>query len=220
MLARTLLETLIPLPRRREVDHVDLARPASFVWNALREGHVEWPFSLRALLRARSRAAGSKGWRVVPGRGIASLLSTAEQPGFHLMGEEPGTDFTVGAIAAMRMAAFEFLPVSDSNTFRELCAPGFVKMAWRVSVAQLGTQSSRLHFELRLDATDRLAWRRFRRSYVFVGPVVRLVRRHVLASLADQLGVPELSARHRAQGFEPSGGDGPREGEAPNRLLS
>jgi hypothetical protein len=207
MLARASLETLIPLPRRREIDHVDLAAPPSTVWSALNDGDVVWPSLVRAIAGVRMRAAGLQPRRVRPGPGIGSLRSTVEQPGFHFLGGESERSLTVGAVAAMRVVTFEFLPLSGPETFEQLRHPGFVKLAWRMSVVPLGTTSSRLHFELRLDATDELSWRRFRRAYSFLGPLARLVRRRVLASLADEFGAPELSALRRAQGVASNSAD-------------
>jgi hypothetical protein len=64
MQARTLPETSIPLPRRREVDHVDLDASASTVWSALHDGDVFWPFSLRAVIGARALDAPLDVWVV------------------------------------------------------------------------------------------------------------------------------------------------------------
>lgn len=192
----SLLNRLIPIPRRRELDHVDLAAPPLEVWAALRHGTMAWPFLVRALQRARARSLPAEPQRREPPLALGELRSTPEQPGLHLLAEEPGRELTLGAIAAMRLVTFELLPVDDLETFARCSEPGLVRLVWSIQLSPIGSLSSRLRIELRIDATDSLTWRRFRRTYRVMGPLLRLIRRHVLASLADQFGAPELLGPH------------------------
>jgi hypothetical protein len=188
----SLFDTLIPVPRRRELDHVDLAAPPLEVWDALRYGRIAWPLLVRALQRARARSAGERPQREPP-LALGELRSTPEHPGLHLLAEEPGRELTLGALAATRLVTFELLPVADLETFARSREPGLVRLVWSLQLSPIGSMSSRLRVELRIDATDSLTWRRFRRAYWVTGPLLRLMRRQVLASLADRFGAPELS---------------------------
>jgi hypothetical protein len=193
MQPHSLLDTLIPVPRRRELDHVDLAAPPLEVWDALRYGRVAWPLLVRALQRARARPPGERQQREPP-LALGELRSTPEHPGLHLLAEEPGRELTLGAIAAMRLVTFELLPIADLQTFEQSREPGLVRLVWSLQLSPIGSMSSRLRAELRIDAADSLSWRRFRRTYWVMGPWLRLIRRQVLASLADRFGAPELSS--------------------------
>jgi hypothetical protein len=92
------------------------------------------------------------------------------------------------------------LPVADLESFARSTEPGLVRLVWRIQLSPIGSMSSRLRVELRIGATDSLSWRRFRRTYRIIGPLLRLIRRHVLASLADQFGAPELLSPHAPAG--------------------
>jgi hypothetical protein len=192
MESRSLLNTLIPVPRRREVDHVDLAAPPLEVWDALHAGRMDWPFLVQALRRARARSLNGERARREPSLALGQLRSTPEQPGLHRLAEEPGRAITLGALAAMRLFTFELLPVPDLETFAGAKGPGVVRFVWSIQLSPIGSASSRLRVELRIDAADALTWRRFRRTYLLLGPLMRLVRRRVLASLAGRFGAPEL----------------------------
>lgn len=192
MESHSLLHTLIPLPRRRELDHVDLAAPPLEVWDALHDGRMVWPSLVRALQRARARSLPGERGRRQPRLALGELRSTPEHPGLQLLAEVPGREITLGAIAAMRVFTFELLPVADLETFARSNDAGFVRLVWSIQLSPIGSMSSRLRVELRIDAADALTWRRFRRTYLLLGPLLRLVRRRVLASLVGRFGAPEL----------------------------
>jgi hypothetical protein len=180
------------VPRRREVDHVDLAAPPLDVWDALQGGRMEWPLVVRALWCVHRRALPTRGFRCEPPLALGALRSTPEHPGLQLLSEQPGRELVLGALVAMRLFTFELLPVPDVAVFARSIEPGLVELVWRVELSPLRNTGCRLRVELRIDAADDLTWRRFRRTYVLIGPLMRLVRRRVLASLADRFGAPEL----------------------------
>jgi hypothetical protein len=203
---RSSIEVLIPVPRRRELDHVDLAAPPLEVWESLRDGRMAWPFLVRALQRARARSRPAEGRRREPPLALGELRSTRERPGLHLLAEEPGRELTLGAVVAMRLFTFELLPITDRETFASSREPGLVRLVWSIQLSPLGSTSCRLRVELRIDAADALTWHRFARTYLLLGPFSRLLRRRVLASLADQWGAPELTRRPPAAARQAGGG--------------
>ncbi|HTV19182.1 MAG TPA: hypothetical protein VMG12_10935 [Polyangiaceae bacterium] len=189
----SILDTLIPVPRRRELDHIDLAAPSLEVWDALHGGRIAWPRLVRALQHARTRSLSAAPLRRDPPLALGELRSTPGHPGVQLLTEEPGQGFTLAAVAAMRVVTFELLPVADREAFTRFAEPGLVRLVWRVDISPIGSASCRLRIELRVDAGDSLSWRRFRRLYIVLGPMLRLLRRRLLASLADRFGAAELN---------------------------
>ena len=67
--------------------------------------------------------------------------------------------------------------VANAEDTRRLRVPDFVKVAWAVRVSPRSGQFSHVELELRVDATDDAAWRKFRRYFRLIGPASRFIRR-------------------------------------------
>lgn len=180
---------MLPVPRRRERAHVDLAAPAAAVWQIIRHGNLVRTPLLRLLFRGGARWTGLAVPSSTSRFSIDELSSTPEHPGLRLFSDEPPLQFTVGALARSRRGGFELLHATSIEEFGAFNARGFVKVAWAAAVVPLGMGQSRLHLELRLDA-DGEAWRSLRWSYACVKPVLNWAHRQLLGSLADELGWP------------------------------
>jgi len=187
----TLLDRLIPAPRRLEVNHVDLAAPPERVWalvrhsDLARSGLVHGFFELRAI---PERLAGKHPRTSVS---IDDLRSTPEQPGFSVLLEDAPREFAVGAIGKVYEPVIPFVYVPDAAAFLDFCETDQVKVAWAIRVLPLGDADSRVEIEVRVDATDDGAWRKFERYFRLIGPGSRFIRRVLLGNLAKQLGTPE-----------------------------
>ena len=95
----TMLEDLVPTPRKLEVNAVDLAAPPTVIWNHIRHADLADSPLVRALFALRTLPSRLGGRTAeLPGIHIDDLRSTAERPGFQLLGEEPPRELTVGAI--------------------------------------------------------------------------------------------------------------------------
>lgn len=134
MATHCLLDNSIPVPRRRELDHVELAAPPLEVWQALRDGKIAWPFLVHALQRVCARPLPAGGPRGEPSLGLGGLRSTLEHPGLQLLGEQHGRELTLGALAAMRLFTFELLPIADLSTFGRSREPGLVRLMWSIQL--------------------------------------------------------------------------------------
>lgn len=188
----TALDRLVPAPRLRESSHVDLAAPPARVWALVRHGDLARSPFIRALFALRalpSRLAGHPPERSV--LLIDELVSTAEKPGFQVLGDHPPREVAVGAIGKVWQGEIPFVHVADAAAFAAFVEPGFVKVAWAIAVEPLGQDDTRLTIEVRVGATSDVAWEKFQRYFRFIGLGSRFIRRTALASLARELGTPE-----------------------------
>lgn len=194
-----MLDKLIPIPRKVEVDTVDLDAPVATVWKHVRHGDLgESPltralFVLRTLpSRLNASAPKSSGLR------IDELRSTKDRPGFQLLAEEPERELTVGAIGKVWHLDIPFVHVDGPNAFAELDAPGWVKVAWSIRLAPLGESATRLFLEVRVDATDDASWDKFTKYWVVIGPGSHFVRRVLLCGLRHRFGDHDAHEEDRA----------------------
>jgi hypothetical protein len=191
----SLLERLIPVARRRERQHVDLAAPPERVWAMIRHADIARTPVVRALVSSSMLPGRASGKRAGKRLCIDDFRSAPLDPGFQLLADEPPRQFCVGALARANRLRPSFLHFGDIDEFVAFAEPGAIKLAWSASIAPLGSKAmgngSRLSFELRIGATDAAAWRMARWYFGLIGPGMHWVQRHVLGSFADELGWPK-----------------------------
>ena len=182
----TALDRLIPHPGLVEIDRVDLATPPERVWQRVRHAALaEAPatralFALRTLFdRPRKQSAAPTGVR------LDDFRSSAEQPGFQILIDDPPHEVAVGAIGKVWRLRIPFVHVATAEDFRAFSAPDYVKVAWAIRVSPLRTAAAHVELEVRVAATDQPSWRRFRRYFKVIGPFSRFIRRSLLATLAN-----------------------------------
>jgi hypothetical protein len=190
------LDVLIPTPRLLELDHADLAAHPARVWELVRHGDLARSRLIRALFALRTLPERRHPHAEFSLR-LDDLRSTAEHPGFQILGNEPPHEVTVGAIGKVWQAEIPFRHLPDAATYAAVVDPGWVKVAWAIRVLPRGAADSRVEIEVRVDATDDESWRKFRRYFTVIGPASRFIRRSALASLARELGTPEAAERQR-----------------------
>jgi hypothetical protein len=199
MEAPSLLERLIPVARRREREHVDLAAAPQRIWEMIRHEDLARTPVLRALVSSRVLPGARSGKRAEKRFCIDDFRSTAQEPGFQLLADEPPRQFSVGALARANRLRPSFLHFGDVDEFIAFAEPGSIKLAWSASIAACGTRAmgdgSRLSFEFRIGATDAAAWRMARWYFGLIGPGMHWVQRQVLGALADELGWPKPRGR-------------------------
>ena len=186
----TLLDRLIPAPRLLEVDHVDLAAPPERVWQSVRHGDLAQSRLVRALFEIRAIPERLAGTHAESRLRIDDLRSSPDKPGFSLLLEEDRQEFAVGAIGKVWQPVIQFLHLPDAAAFLAFAEADQVKVAWALRVLPLGRQDCRLEVEVRVDATDDDAWRKFSRYFRLIGPGSRFIRHILLSGLAKQLGTP------------------------------
>ncbi len=186
------LDRLIPAPRLLEVDTVAVAADPETVWAAVRHGDLARSTVTRALFALRTlpdRLAGK------PVRGTIrfdDMRSTPESPGFQVLVEEAREEIVVGAIGQVWKLEIPFVHVPDPDAYAAFATPGFVKVAWALSLWRATMATTRLELELRVDATDEIAWRKFRRYFRLIGLPSRFLRRSLLAQLARAVDSPRI----------------------------
>jgi hypothetical protein len=199
MEAPSLLERLIPVARRREREHVDLAAAPERIWAMIRHEDLARTPILRALVSSSVLPGAASGKRAEKRLCIDGFRSTAQEPGFQLLADEPPRQFSVGALARVNRLRPSFVHFGDIDEFVAFAEPGSIKLAWSASIAACRTRAlgdgSRLSFEFRIGATDAAAWRMARWYFGLIGPGMHWVQRQVLGSLADELGWPKPRGR-------------------------
>lgn len=189
----------MPIPRKVEIDTVDLAASPAVVWNHVRRGDLgDSPF-VRALFALRTLPS-----RVGLGSAepvnlcIDNLRSTADHPGFQLLGEAPPHELTVGAIGKVWQLDIPFKHVDGPAAFADFAEPGWIKVAWSLRIEPLGDSATRLVCEVRVDATNEASWALFSRYWHVVGPGSHFIRHTLLAGLRRRFGAPDAHEEERA----------------------
>lgn len=193
----SLLDQLIPEPDLLELDHVDVAVPPARAWEVVRHGDLGRSSLTRALFTVRTLPSRLAGRPAEPTRLRLDDIVATDEPGFRLLGEEPGRELAVGAIGAVWKPDIPFRDVRDPVAFRAFAEPGVAKVAWALRVSPRGERDARVEFELRVATTDADAARAFRRYFRVIGPASHFIRRHLLATLARELGTPEKVENER-----------------------
>jgi hypothetical protein len=194
----SLLDRLIPAPRLLEVDHVDLAVVPERVWDRIRHQDLAQSPLVQAFFELRAIPERFSGKHQPTSLKLDELRSTPQAPGFSLLLEEPGHEFAVGAIGKVWHPVIEFRHVAGAAAFMEFSEPDEVKVAWSIRALPLGDHGCRVEVEVRVDATDDQAWRKFERYFRLIGPGSHLIRRVLLRSLAKELGTPDSVESLRA----------------------
>jgi hypothetical protein len=183
------LDVLIPAPGLREYDSVELALPIDEAWNIIRHSDladaplIRSLFALRTLpSRVLHRAHEPFSVR------IDDIVSTNERPGFAVLVDDPPHTVAVAAIGKVWEPNIEFVHVGSASEFAEFTEPGYVRVAWSLSLTPLDDRVTNLGIEVRVDATDAQSWRHFRQYFRLIGPPSRFIRHRLLRSLDHRYG--------------------------------
>jgi hypothetical protein len=175
----SLISQQMPSPRLREIDRVAVAADPERAWQAVRAldfyqlGWVRALFGLRVLAK--------------PPRAMHLDDVVAPGSGFQLLGERPGHEFVAGAVGKFWMPRIPFAHVTPES-FARFAEPGSGKVAWSLAADARKGGGAWITVDLRVDATDEIAWRRFRRYWIMIGHFSRLIRRGLLDAIAGRLG--------------------------------
>lgn len=198
------LDRLVPTPGLLEVDHVDVAAPPERVWEIVRHLDLASLPIARALFAIRTLADRLRRRQSEPiSLRIDDLRSSPAQPGFAIFVDDPPHEVVIAAIGKVWHVEIPFVHTSTCETFAAFAEPDFAKVAWAVRVLPHGERDARVEVEVRVDATDEAAWRKFRRYFRLIGPGSRMIRHSFLARLARELGSPAQQEQER-----PLPGDG------------
>jgi hypothetical protein len=190
------LDDLIPEPKRRELDSVDVSAPPGEVWRAVRYGNLARSSIVRALFAIRTLPARLRGAEVAPEVMRIDDIGSSGRPGFRILAESE-REVVLGAIGKVWELDIPFADVKTAEEFLGFEDEGFAKVAWALRVLPHGASESRIEVEVRVSTTDEESWRRFRRYFRIIGPASRWIRHHLLASFAADFGSPEAIENER-----------------------
>jgi hypothetical protein len=182
----------------RESDAVDLPVSADRAWAAVHDLDLARSPIVRALFGVRTIPDRLRGKTVQLRFRLQDLKSSPETPGFQVLVDEPPREVAVGAIGKVWHLSIPFLHVPDAESYKAFNQPDYVKVAWALRVEALEDSRSRVAFELRVEATDADAWRKFTRYFRVIGPWSHFIRRLLLSQLQRDLRTPEADEHRRA----------------------
>ena len=194
----TILDLLIPQPAIKEVDTAELAVDGSRAWKAVRALDLAQSTFVRMLFAVRTIPDRLKGNQAQLRLRLDDLISTPDEPGFQVLGEDAPREIAVGAIGKVWRPVIPFVHVPDAAAFAAFSDAGYIKVAWALRVVPEGDQASVVEFELRVAATSEDAWTKFTRYFRLIGPGSHFIRRVLLAQLERDLGTPEAVQNERA----------------------
>lgn len=123
------------------------------------------------------------------------MRSTPDKPGFHMYFDQPPHELAVGAIGKVWQGSIPFVHVSDAFAFAQFDEADFVKVAWAIRVSPRGANDTRVEIEVRVDATDDAAWRKFKNYFRFIGIGSHFIRHELLRAVVHRFGRPDEDAR-------------------------
>lgn len=186
---------LLPDPRLREVDRVCVAVPPTEAWSIVRTADlydfrfVRMLFDMRLLPeRLHGVLRGAHSPLVSPSATLDDIVG--EGSAFRLLAERPGREWVAGAIGRFWEPTIPFVNFTTSDEFASFREPGFGKVAWSLEIHPAETGGTWIGIDLRVDATDDDAWRKFVRYWTLIGRFSHSIRRIALRTWQKQLGKP------------------------------
>ena len=171
-----LLDRFMPAYEVRERHETRVRAPATSTFEAARGMELNRSPLIRAIFRGRELLMGSAGGaRPAPRPLVDEVISL----GWRVLAEEPGREIVLGAVTQPWMADVVFRGIAPEE-FAGFDEPDYVKIAWNIAVAPLGTDESLFRTETRVTTTDPSSRRKFRRYWAVFSPGIVLIRREML----------------------------------------
>jgi hypothetical protein len=175
-----MLDEILPTPRLLQTDSVDLDLPIDRAWERIRHGELASSPIVRALFWLRTVGGDDP----EPMRlHLKDMVSTPERPGFQILCERFQEEVVVGAIGKVWHLDIPFVHSRSVAEYRAFDREGFIKVAWALKVTPIDTNHTRVTVEVRVDATDRVSWNKFRAYWLLIGPASHFIRRILLSQL-------------------------------------
>jgi hypothetical protein len=169
-----LLDRFMPEYEVVERHAIKVAAPAPITYAAACDMDLEKSVLVRGIFRGRELLMRASSTDEEPTRG--ALLSQLLWLGWGILAESPGRELVLGAVTRPwePNVVFHALPPADFAAFDR---PGYVRIAFNLSVQPLGPESSMFRTETRAAATDPEARKRFRRYWTVMSAGIGLIRR-------------------------------------------
>src|SRR5882724_7263396 len=174
-MARALADDFLPVFDVIMRHAVSVAAPASAVWAALHRADFAGAWYVRALL-------------MLSGLGRPAQVLTLERlvdGGFIPLGENVGSEIALGLVGRFWMPSGGRLKLRP-DAFRDFAESGNAKVVWTFAVEPLGTGTTRLVTETRVQCLDAASRRRFRVYWLVVRPFSGLIRHAMLGAVARE----------------------------------
>ena len=181
------LDRFLPAWSLRQVDRIAVVAEPDEAWRAVRaldfyaSPFVRGLFALRGLPDRLLRGAPAP-----PPRMTLDDIDRAPAPGFHILDERDG-EIVFGAIGKVWKPHIPFLSIAPAD-YGAFAEPGWIKVAWSITVQARSRGGSSIRIDVRVAATDEPSLRRFRRYWRLIGPFSHLIRRLFLARMRRVLG--------------------------------
>jgi hypothetical protein len=178
-----LLDRFMPAYEIREQHETPVMAPAEVTWRAAREMNILRSPLVRAVFRGRELFMRGDHGESPPAD--IPLVEQTRALGWGVLAEEGGREIALGAVTRPwePNPTFESVPAEE---FAAYTRPRSVKIAWSLSVHDLGDGRSIFRTETRAMTTDREARKRFRRYWSLVAPGILLIRRESLRLVREQ----------------------------------
>jgi hypothetical protein len=164
-----------------ERHHVAIAAPPAITFRAAQGLSLENSRIVRAIVAARALILRAKNPPLPPSRGFVEDMQAL---GWGLLAEVPGREIIMGGVTKPwePNPVFRALP---PDAFAGFAEPDYVKIVFTLRVDAAPDGGSIFRTETRAVATDAAARAKFRRYWALVSPGIWIIRRAMLAPLAE-----------------------------------
>ena len=183
------LDDFIPAFDARERYAVRVRAPAALVYQAAMTLDMQSIPLVRAIFWLRGKVMGSAPVRR-KGRGFRAEMTDL---GWACLVERPGTLFMAGVVCQPWLADVVFSPIAPDR-FKAFAEADQVKIAWTVECQALGTATTELASETRVQATNAAARVRFLRYWRWARLGILPIRWLLLPAIRTRA---EADYRHR-----------------------
>ena len=128
--------------------------------------------AIRWIFKAREFLMGST---PPPAQATKPLIDHLTSIGWRILAQKPGQELVLGAATQPWLADVVFRPL-EPDEFAGFREPGYVKIAWTLRADPAGSGQSLFSIETRVQATEPLARRNFRRYWALVSAGIAMIR--------------------------------------------
>jgi len=173
------LDRFLPDPEVVERNSIVVNAPTAFAYEACCNFDIMHSTVARLLFDTRAWVLGARPAEAMVPKSFADQMKSI---GWEVLEETDGHEIVFGVAAQPWLpdAGFRTIPAPLFATFSD---PGWVKIAFNVSVEETPRGASLVRTETRAATTDAEARERFRKYWAFVSPGVTLIRMVSLRSI-------------------------------------
>ena len=168
----TLLDRYMPVYEVAESHEIRVAAPASITYAAAQHMNLQESPLIRTIFDTRARLLHANSGDTLPSGGIVAQTLAL---GWGVLAEAPGREIVMGAVTQPWQGNVQFRALPP-EAFLPFHTPGYVKIAWTLSVEPVSADTSIFRTRTRVITTDSTARVRFRRYWAIFSPGILLIR--------------------------------------------